>query len=485
MNTIFNQERFWCGTEESLAAFVAENKHFLATNPVQPVAAAYDPNASDQPIPRLLSMQGNVAVVSVQGSLVNSSSWVNEYYGRSGYPEIRDALISAASNPDVKAIVLDIKSGGGSVSGVSDVSDLISTIDNQVKPVYAYSDGMIASAAYWIGCSARSLDIGMVTEAGSIGVLVVHQENSKMLEDAGIKTTVIRSGKFKALGGSAEPLSKLAEETIQAQVDQLNGMFVGHVAQQRGTTDAAVEQKMGQGRVFIGQDAVDVGLADAVSNFDTFMSKVQGGIALQSQQSKYGGNNPRGTPLKNALTTLQIAALAAGGAVASLATPETDAVLAAEKTATDAVAAAKVLADAAEAAAEAAATKPVADSGVVALLQGQLAQAQAQVVSVSVELQASKTAAEASTSQAEKMRPVVRASVSNLRVALGGTSAGVDGLADDALMAEYANLSAQFGAKFKVGGVAAVSSKAAEQKDDGGSSELHQARIRATRSATK
>lgn len=481
--SIFQTERFWAGTEESLAAYIAENKHLAETNPAQPTAAIYDPNAQ-QPAPRLFSKQGSVGVISISGSLVNSSSWVNEYLNRAGYPEIRDALIHAASNPDIKAIALDIKSGGGAVSGVSDTADLISTIDAQVKPVYAYSDGMIASAAYWLGSSARSLDIGKVAEAGSIGVLVVHQENSKMLEEAGITTTVIRSGKFKAQGLSVEALSTLGKETLQAQVDHLNSMFVDHVASARGTSAAQVESKMGQGRVFIGQQAVDAGLADSVSNFDAFMSKVQQGIDIGNQKSKSGANLTKGPHVKNALTEQQIAAMAAGGAsAASGDTTEADTLAAA---AAAAEAETKAKADADALAAEAAAAEGAKPDAVVSMLQTQLATAQSQIVALSVDLKVAQDAAQASKDSAERMRPIARQAVGNLRVALGGVAAGVDALADDALLAEHANLAAQFTTKFKVGGVAAVSSSAATEKATGDAVDsVRMARIRATRPDAK
>lgn len=441
--------RFWAGTEQSLLSYVEAVKR-VQTDGTLAKADLYAAK-EDRP-PRLFSKQGDVGVITISGSLNNSSSWINEYIGATGYPEIRDALIYAASHDSVKAIALDIKSGGGHVSGVADTADLIHTIDSRVKPVYAYSDGMIASAAYWLGSSARSVDVGKVTEAGSIGVLVVHSEQSKALANAGITVTVVRSGKYKALGNSAEPLGDLGQTVLQGQVDKLNSMFEAHVAQARGTSAAVVAEKMGQGRVFIGQDAVDVGLADSVINFDAFMSKVQGGIDSQKSQSKYGANSPKGPQLKTALTEQEIAALAAGGGAQPTAEQEAEAE------------AQRVAAEAAAATAAAAAAAASQPSEVVAMLQSQLASAQAQVVTLSVDLQAAKAASDAFGSAAEKLRPIVRAAVGNLRVALGGTAAGVEALADDTLLAEHANLASQFATKFKSGGVAAVSSSA-ESKD--------------------
>lgn len=469
--------RMWAGTEEALAAYLLTLKRISADGAMGKARADIygDGQPPDRP-PRLFSKQGDVGVITIAGSLNNSDSWINEYYGMTGYPEIRQALVYAANQESVKAIVLDIKSGGGAVSGCSDTGDLIKTIDTKVKAVHTFSDGMIASAAYWLGVSARDVTIGKVTEAGSIGVLVMHQEMSKMLAEAGITVNVIRSGKWKALGNSMEPLGELGKETIQAQVDQINEMFVGHVADCLGTTANLVESRMGQGRVFIGQDAVDVGLANSIANFDTFMSGVQGEIDLQKQQPKYGANLPKGSQVKNALTQQQIAELAAGALTAEAAS-----------TAVTAAAAEAAAAAPGTEAAPAEAAPAAADAGVVALLQGQLAAAQGQVLQLNTQLEVQRTASVAVTAAADKMRPVVRAAVGNLRVALGGVSAGVDALDDAGLLAEHANLAAQFDKKFKAGGVAAVSSLASAGEE--GKADVdeprRQARLAATRNSNK
>lgn len=497
MNTELYDVGFWAGTESSLTTYLAALKQAAASD--QPAARLTDAEVYDNTgegphkPPRLFSKQGDVGVISISGALNNSDSWMNEWLGFSGYPEIREALIHAAQQPDIKAIVLDIKSGGGAVSGVSDTGDLIATINAELKPIYSYSDGMIASAAYWLGASAKTLTIGKVTEAGSIGVLVMQQEMSKMFAGMGVTVNVIRSGKWKALGNSAEPLSDLGRETLQAQVDTLNDMFVAHVAQVRGTTSALVEQNMGQGRVFIGQAAVDVGLVDAVSNFDTFMSDIQSsidnpkgrGIDFKNPQAKYGANLPKGSNLmKTALTAQQIAALAAG-AVAPDATGDAAPALALEVVNTTIGTVAEVVATPAAEIAPAA-----ADAGVVQLLQAQLAASQATVLQLTVEASATKVAvfaAEANLTTAkhvaDQMRPVVQASLGNMRVALKGSRAGVETLNDEALIAEHTSMATEFGQKFKAGGVAAAPSSG-PATDDQPVDQKHRARILATTSQT-
>jgi len=455
---------YWAGTESSYIAYLADLKTVATIEPQAPTPSE---------TPRLLSKQGDVAIINIHGRLTNTEAWYSALLGDSSYPAIREALVHAAQDPSVKAIALDIKSGGGMVSGVQDTADLVTRIDTGVKPVYAYSDGTIASAAYWLGSSARSLEIGATTDIGSIGVLAVHQENSRMMEEAGVKTTVIRSGKWKALGHSAEPLSDEGKATIQAQVNQLNELFVAHVAQARKTSPAVVEATYGQGRMFIGKAGVDVGLADGVSSFDAFMSNIRGAIDKSKKSDHSPQNYFKGNQLKHALTDQQIAAMASGAAASAdpapvaatpTPTPEPEPVAAATPTP------------------EPTASTPTATApDVVALLQSQLAAAQAQVVALSVDLQTTKAASTAEAKQADAMRPIVRAAVSNLRIALGGTAAGVEAMTDDLLLAEHANLAAQFQGKFKAGGVAAVSSSASQESQVVALDPLRQARLAATR----
>lgn len=187
--------------------------------------------------------------------------------------------------------------------------------------------------------------------------------------------------------------------------------------------------------------------------------------------------------MKNALTAQQIAALAVGAVAASTDTEATAAALTPEA----AIPAVEIIAEVNTA--PVAETAPAADAGVVQLLQSQLAASQATVLQLTVEASATKAAvsvAEANLTTAnhlaDQMRPVVRASLGNLRVALNGSKAGVDTLNDEALIAEHTTLAAEFGQKFKAGGVAAV--PAPVQAGNTGSDPkdlIRQARLDATR----
>jgi len=458
---MFSIPKYWAGTPESLHAYIEAVSKVLESDAIGKQADYIDPSEDPKDCPPLYQRQGQIGVVTIKGSLTNSDSWMNAYIGAVSYGQIREALIFAANDSEAKAIVLDIDSGGGAVAGMSDTADLVSTIDSKIKPVYAFSDSLMASAAYSLGVSARELTISKMAEVGSVGVLLVHREMSKMMEEAGVTTTVLRSGKWKALGNSMEPLSDSAKEVLQAQVDKLAGLFTDHVAACRKKSSAQVESTMGAGRVFIGSDAVDVGLVDAVANFDTFMAEKHRGIAFSGEMGQYPANsnkNLKGQASKTAITSQPPAANAP-----ALEAAETEVAIEAS---------------------HALEAPTAADSAVVALLQTQLATAQAQVLQLSVDLQTTKNSLASAEANAEKFRPVVRGSLSTMRIALGGAAAGIESLTDDNLMAEHANLSAQFNAKFPTGGVAAVSSSASSgSSSDDVADPLRQARLAATRNS--
>jgi ClpP class serine protease len=123
---------------------------------------------------------------------------------------------------------------------------------------------------------------------GSIGVVMVHLDQTKMLHNVGITATVMRAGKYKMLVNPYEPLSETAKKQIQAQLDAIYDNFVGHVATSLGKSADLVAEKMAQGRVFMGQKAVDVGLAHRLATFSEVLTALdpQYAVDISRQMNK-------------------------------------------------------------------------------------------------------------------------------------------------------------------------------------------------------
>lgn len=470
----FPDIRHWAGTEEAFAAYLAA---LQAASAMDIKAYIGDDEDDDDEPPRLLNKQGDVGVISINGSLVPGAPWYARYTNITGYDEIRHALVAAANDPDIGGILLDINSGGGAVSGVTDVADLVRTIDAKVKPIETFTGGMMASAALWIGASARRVQVGKVAEAGSIGVITVMQSMKKFYEQRGIDTEVLRSAEYKAMGHPLDPINEKAKAEVMDQLMQMDAMFMGYMADARGTTVDLAREKFGKGRVFIGQRAVEVGLVDAVSTFDAVVSSIQGAIDSEKQRSQYGANFSKGPAVKTALTEQQLAAMAEG---AGLAAPQAAAT--AETTAPAApVQAPGAASDETAPAAAAEEPKAGAQNELVTYLQGQLSAAQAQVTDLTVQVRDLKASAERVEGTRATMRTIVEASVSRLRVALGMSAGATAELSDEAILAEHASLRASFETQFKAGGVAAVAPADAAEKTAAEVDPVRMRRIQANR----
>jgi signal peptide peptidase SppA len=263
-------DEIWAGTEHSLMQAVSAMQNVMA------LGATYSQvKPREEERPYLLSTLGSVGVIRIAGPLVNNDSAYNRYYNITSYADIRRAAIFAAQDSSIKVVLLDINSGGGMVSGISDTANLLATINKDLKPVVAFSDGGMLSAAYWTGATARKIYASNTANLGSVGVITTHIEMSKMLADAGVGVTVLRAGEFKALASNVEPLSDPARAQIMAQLEGTYKVFIEHVAAARGMSVEAADKSIGQGRVFLGQAAVAAGAADAITSFDDLVGTLQ------------------------------------------------------------------------------------------------------------------------------------------------------------------------------------------------------------------
>ena len=441
-------ETMWLGTQHSLEAAIAALGAMAAFTGNMP--------EEEEELPHNLSIQGEVAVVRIAGPLINSDTPYARYFGVSTYNDIRTALIAAVGRQGVKSILLDISSGGGAVAGVEDTANLIRKIDKQIMPVYACTDGVMASAAYWIGAAARKVYASSTAVVGSVGVMQVHQENTAMLEKMGVKTTVMRAGEFKALANPHEPLSAAARNQAEGHLQAIYGVFIGHVADCRGVTVDHADSTMGQGREFVGRAALVAGLIDGVESFDGVMSKVQaslldsGGMSENNLRKNQGNNMPR-----HALTEQEIAALAAGAPISAGTQPE-NAPAAPEAAAPEAAAPAAPEAAAPEAAAPAPAAQP---NAVVAYLEGQVASLNAQSIEMGVKLKDAEAKLVAAAATTAALMQIAAKSLSNMKVALGGAAVDFSAMTPEVLLAEHAATTESFSKAFVAGGVAAVSSQ--------------------------
>lgn len=480
-------EALWAGTEASFSDYI---KAMAGADAYALQPSSEEPNST----PYLLEVQGNIGVVSIRGPLTNKDAWYNEYIGVTSYNAIREALIHAAQDPAVEQILLEIDSGGGAVAGVADTANLIRMVNDQFKPVIAFTDGTMASAAYWMGSSAGKVYASKTAMVGSIGVIATHMEQSKALKDAGIGVTVIRSGKFKALVNGVEPLTAAAEAQLQAHLDEVYKVFVQHIAEMRNVSYDLADSQMAQGREFMGASAVGAGLVEGVTSYDNLfntLSKEFIDTSVNVIDNKQKSSQQEWGMGKKALSGIEIAAMAEGAAaVVPEALTEAE-LLAAAATEAEAAAAEAAAAEAAEAealAAAAAAAVPEAkelaakaDTSIVDYLQGLVKDKDSQLMASAIELQDLKKQLDGMQAAHSGLLEIAGKSLSNMQVALGGAAADVTGMSATQVLADHKRVSDLFSSKFKAGGVAAVDA-ASNPKSEQPVDAMTQARLASVRS---
>jgi len=183
--------------------------------------------------------------------------------------EINDMLRMAVEDPQVKRIVLDIDSPGGSTDGVSELSDYIFSLRGQ-KEITAFANGQMCSAAYWIGSAASQVYASSGAVVGSIGVYAVVDDYTHANWEKGIKTEVVKAGRNKAAGHPDKAFTQEDRAVIQGEVNMFYDLFVKAVARNRGiTVEDAIE--VATGDIFIGAAAKDEGLVDGIMAFDAVL----------------------------------------------------------------------------------------------------------------------------------------------------------------------------------------------------------------------
>ncbi|WP_345117135.1 S49 family peptidase [Bartonella jaculi] len=239
--------------------------------------------------PETYVVQNNIAIIPVHGTLVRRGAWLGALSGLTSYEGLGASFREAIGQPDVRAVLLDIDSGGGEAGGVFDLVEEFQTLSKKYnKPIWAHANEVACSAAYAIACSASQIWVARTGVVGSIGVVCAHLDQSRADEKHGIKWTFVFEGDHKVHGNSHEPLSDTAQIKIQADCALLYEMFVDLVAQNRRLNAAAIRDTKAE--TFIGNQAITLGLADAQGTLAQALEALTASIHSPPTAIKEGKN---------------------------------------------------------------------------------------------------------------------------------------------------------------------------------------------------
>jgi len=232
-----------------LGLFILAGIFFLFLGGMSLLFSSFIPRGSNTDI---FAGREGVGIVELKGLIVSSE-------------QILKNLKELRNNPDVKSIVLRIETPGGAVGASQEIYSEVKRT-NEVKPVVASMGSLGASGGYYASLGAGQIIANPGTMTGSIGVIIKFPNLEGLYEKIGYKSEVIKSGPLKDIGAINRPLSEKERKLMQDLIDNVYHQFVRDVAAARSMPEETILE-LADGRVYTGEQALEVGLIDSLGNF--------------------------------------------------------------------------------------------------------------------------------------------------------------------------------------------------------------------------
>lgn len=209
------------------------------------------------------SDKNEVAVIYANGDIVGGEGSDEQI----GSERISRAIRKARLDDDIKAVVLRVNSPGGSALA-SDVIWREIVLTKKEKPVIASFGDVAASGGYYIACAADSIFVQPNTITGSIGVFgIIPNFQNLLTNKLGVTFDGVKTGEYADIMSVNRPMTAGEHFIIQSQLNRVYAGFVKRVADGRKKSTAYIDS-IGGGHVWIGTDAVQIGLADRLGSFN-------------------------------------------------------------------------------------------------------------------------------------------------------------------------------------------------------------------------
>ncbi|WP_343327848.1 signal peptide peptidase SppA [Lentibacillus saliphilus] len=227
---------------------------------------------TEQPFEEVMIETGSstdkIAIVELNGVIQDTGS--GSVLSGAGYnhKQFLKMLESAGEDQHVDAVIIRVNTPGGGVVESAEIHDKVVEIqDTYEKPVYISMGNSAASGGYYISAPADKIIAHPATLTGSIGVIMQSINVAKLAEDLGVDVKTIKSGEFKDIMSPTKEMTDEEHDILQTMVDELYGDFVQVIVDGRDMDEQTV-RKLGDGRVYTGAQAKDIGLVDELGTLD-------------------------------------------------------------------------------------------------------------------------------------------------------------------------------------------------------------------------
>ena len=200
--------------------------------------------------------KNKIAVIYASGTIISGEGKSDDISS----DKMSKTIKKLRKDSTVKAIVLRVNSPGGSAIA-SDVILNELKLTKKDKPVIVSMGNVAASGGYYISCAADTILCNPTTITGSIGVIGIFFNTEGFINKLGITVDVEKTNEFSDLLSGVRPMRKQEEDMMQHTIDYIYETFITHVAEGRSLKKERVDE-IGQGRVWTGVDAKEIGLVD-------------------------------------------------------------------------------------------------------------------------------------------------------------------------------------------------------------------------------
>ena len=215
-------------------------------------------------IPNFENVQEDeILIIQIRGVISSQNSDVPFSSAEVNPDNIINSIKKADEQNNIKAVILEINSPGGTVLASKEIADAVKKLD---KPKVALIRDVGASGAYWIASSADKIVADELSITGSIGVISSYLEFSELMEEYGVRYERLVSGEYKDAGSPYKELTSAERSLIQSKIDKIDQIFLSQVKENRNLTKTA---RIKTGEFFLGIEAKELGLIDYLGNKET------------------------------------------------------------------------------------------------------------------------------------------------------------------------------------------------------------------------
>lgn len=215
-----------------------------------------------------VDLSDKIAVIKIEGAIASESTSIPFQSAGASAEKLIEFLDDAEQSADIKGILLEINSPGGTVVASKSVAEKVKAMN---KPVVAYIKDIGTSGAYWIASASDVIVADPLSITGSIGVIASYLEFSDLLEKYGITYTSLKSGELKEIGSPFKGLTQQERDILQKKLDKIHEAFIVDVAANRNLPVESV-RNIASGVYYLGEEGKEFGLVDVLGSRELAMN---------------------------------------------------------------------------------------------------------------------------------------------------------------------------------------------------------------------